>query len=298
MIERVIDISDKPARLRVKLDQLVLDRDGDESPATVPLDEIGVLVVSHPQVTFTHAVLSGIAARNGACVVCDEKHMPVGMLLPLESHHLQSERFAVQAAASLPTKKRLWQQLIRAKVTAQGRLLEQLRDNDHGLIAMASRVRSGDPDNVEGTASRRYWPFLFNDPAFRRDRDADDQNRNLNYGYAVLRAIVARAICAAGLHPSLALHHHNRYDTFRLASDLMEPFRPLVDRAVALYVQQRRPHAPFDKKAKSALLTALTGRLVIQGEERSLFDVATRTASSLAQVFLGERKDLNLPDIF
>jgi len=221
MTERMIDLGDEPARLRVHLDQLVIERGKDER-SSVPLEEVGVVVVSHPQVSFTHAVLAGIAGRNAAFVVCDDRHMPVGMVLPLQSHHLQSERFSRQAVTALPVRKRLWQQLVKAKVTAQGRVLDELRGTDHGLCALASRVRSGDPDNIEGTASRRYWPYLFADPAFRRDRDADDQNRHLNYGYAVLRAIVARAICAAGLHPSLGLHHHNRYDTFPLASDVME----------------------------------------------------------------------------
>jgi CRISPR-associated protein Cas1 len=197
----------------------------------------------------------------------------------------------------LPTRKRVWQQLVKAKVRAQGNLLRELHGDDRGLIALSKHVRSGDPDNIEGRASRRYWPALFADPSFRRNRDADDCNRHLNYGYAILRAIVARAICAAGLHPSLGLHHHNRYDTFSLASDLMEPFRPLVDRTVALHARQSDPCAPLDKEAKRALLAALTGRLVIGDEERPLFDTAARTASSLAQVYAGQRKRLLLPEI-
>jgi len=296
MTERLIDLAHDPAQLSVRLEQLVIERDEDQT-VTIPLDEIGVVVVSHPRVSFTHAVLAGIAARNGAFVVCDEKHMPVGMILPLQSHHLQSERFADQAAVSLPTRKRLWQQIVKAKVKAQGRLLKQLCGDDCGLSALAGRVRSGDPDNIESRASRRYWPALFGDPEFRRDRNADDCNRHLNYGYAVLRAIVARAICAAGLHPSLGLHHHNRYDTFALASDLMEPFRPLVDSAVARFAEETGAVAALDKKAKGALLEPLTGRLRFEGDERTLFDVAARTAWSLAQVYAGRRKGLVLPEI-
>jgi len=296
MTERLIDLADSPARLSVRLEQLVIERCEDET-VTVPLEELAVVVVSHPAVTFTHAVLAGLAGRGGAFVVCDDRHLPVGMILPLQSHHLQSERFGHQAAASQPTQKRLWQQLVKAKVKAQGHVLKELRGDDEGLIALAARVRSGDPDNVESRAARRYWPALFRDPAFRRNRDGDDYNRYLNYGYAVLRAVVARAICAAGLHPSLGLHHHNRYDTFALASDLMEPLRPLVDKAVVVHARLKCPDAPFDKKAKAAILNALTGRLLVEGEERTLFDVAARTASSLAQVYLGQRKRLVLPEI-
>jgi len=304
MTERILDLAEQPARLSVRLDQLVIER-AEESAVTVPLEELSVMVVSHPAVTFTHAVVAGIASHGGAFVVCDDKHMPVGMILPLQSHHLQAERFARQAGASLPTRKRIWQQLVKAKVTAQGNLLRELHGDDRGLIALSKQVRSGDPDNIEARASRRYearasrryWPELFRDSGFRRNRHADDSNRHLNYGYAILRAIVARAICAAGLHPSLGLHHHNRYDTFPLASDLMEPLRPLVDRAVVLYGARVDPYAPLDKEAKAALIEALTGRVAIESEERTLFDAAARTASSLVQVYAGQRKQLVLPEI-
>ena len=296
MTDRIVDLADQPARLTVRLDQLVIER-GEEKAVTVPLEELSVMVVSHPAVTFTHAVVAGIASRGGALVVCDEKHMPVGMILPLQSHHLQAERFARQAGASLPTRKRVWQQLVKAKVRAQGNLLRELHGDDRGLIALSKHVRSGDPDNIEGRASRRYWPALFPDSGFRRNRHAEDCNRHLNYGYAILRAIVARAICAAGLHPSLGLHHHNRYDTFPLASDLMEPLRPVVDRAVLLYAARVDAYAPLDKNAKTALIEALTGRVAIESEERTLFDGAARTASSLVQVYAGQRKQLVLPEI-
>ena len=297
MIERIIDLSDEPARLSVRLGLLVIHR-RDQEEVTVPMEEVGVLVVAHRQVTYTHAVLANLASAGGAFIACNEQHMPVGLMLPIAQHHLQAERCAQQATASAPTKKRVWQQLITAKVRAQGRLLDELHKNDRGLVPMAKRVRSGDPDNVEGQAARRYWPALFAPHSFRRDRDADDQNKLLNYGYAVLRAIIARALCAAGLHPSLGVHHHNRYDAFCLADDVMEPFRPIVDRAVARCVFERGPDAPLDRQAKAALLAPLMHeRFVLDGEERTLFDVAARTATSLTQVFAGQRKQLLLPDL-
>lgn len=295
MIERIIDISDEPAKLSVCLEQLVIERG--ENKTTVPLAEIAAVVVSNPQVTFSHPALSGIASKGASLIVCDEKHMPVGLLLPLQLHSTQTERIAKQANASQPKRKRLWQQIITAKVTAQGRLLKQLHGKDFGLLKMADTVKSGDPDNIEGQASRIYWQNIFADPPFIRKRDAEDQNRHLNYGYAVLRAITARAICAAGLHPSIGIHHHNRYDAFCLASDLMEPFRPLVDRAVALWIREHDPLAPLDKHAKSALLAPLIARYDLNGESRTLFDIMSRVASSLALVYMGEREKLLLPNL-
>jgi CRISPR-associated protein Cas1 len=296
MTDRLIDISEGPARLKIRNELLVIEREGCDD-YTVPLPELGVLVVSNPQVSYTQAVLSGIAAAGGAFVACDEKHTPVGMLLPLKAHFVQAERFGKQIEASLPTCKRLWQQLIEAKILAQGRLLKEFRGADEGLALMAEKVRSGDPDNIEGLASRRYWPALFNDRKFRRNRDAPDQNRHLNYGYAILRAIISRGICAAGLHPSIGLHHHNRYDAFRLASDLMEPFRPIVDKAVVKWIESHDPLATIDSQTKAALLAPLTGRFEIEGESRTLFDIASRTAASLAGVFMGKEKSLSLPEI-
>ena len=282
MTDRILDISDRPARLTASGGLLVIDfgkpwgassrgeagtaasgqkphhpptpssaeegarlardpesglRARDTQTQTIPFADIAVLVTSHPQICFTQAVLAGLAAAGGMLIVSNEKHLPAAMLLPLSTHSTQTERFARQAAVSLPTRKRAWQQIVQAKLRAQARLLEETTGGDAGLRLMAGKVRSGDPDNLEAQAARIYWQALFGKGAlgepFRRDPEGEGINVHLNYGYAVLRAIVARALCAAGLHPSLGVHHHNRYDTFCLADDLMEPFRPLVDRVVA-----------------------------------------------------------------
>ena len=296
MPNRLLDLTDDPLKLSVRTDLLCLHRDGIEL-ATVPLNEIAAVVLAQPRISLSHAVLSGLASAGAALVVTNEKHLPVGMLLPLEGHFIQAERFAKQAAAPLPTNKRLWQQLIRAKVLAQSAVLTELHGNDEGINHLAARVKSGDPDNIEAQAARKYWPVLFDDPSFRRDRERPDQNRHLNYGYAVLRAIVARAICAAGLHPSIGLHHHNRYNAFCLADDLMEPLRPLVDRLVALWVRENDPEDPFNRAAKVHLITGLTGRVWLDNAWRTLFDVVGLTASSLAQVYEGSRRALVLPDL-
>lgn len=294
--DRIIDISSDPARLHVKNDQLMIEREN-QPTATVPLAEIASLVVSNPRVSYTHSVLAGLAKCGAALVVCDEKFLPVGMLLPLVGHFTQSERFAAQAAAPEPVCKQLWKQIVSAKVRAQGETLKRLRGDDQRLIEMSKRVKSGDPENIEAIASRKYWPAIFNDPDFRRDRDAEDQNRFLNYGYAVLRAIVARAICGSGLHPSLGVHHHNRYDAFCLADDLMEPFRPLVDIAAVKLIDNRGKDAPMDKETKAAIIGALTGRVILDGAERTLFDAATRMTSSLAAVFEGKKTRLTIPEM-
>ena len=296
MTDRIIDISIDPARLHVRHEQLVIEV-AEKPEATVPLTEIAALVVSNPRVSYSHTSLSGLMKAGGVVVVCDEKHLPVGMMLPLSAHFVQAERFEAQATASAPVKKRLWQQIVTAKVSNQGRLLSELRGNDKGLQEMAKRVKSGDVDNIEAQASRRYWPALFADEKFRRDREGEDQNRMLNYGYAVLRAIVARAVCGAGLHPSLGVHHHNRYDAFCLADDLMEPFRPLVDRAVVKLVDARGKECPMDKECKAGLIGPLTERVEVEGESRTIFDAAARAASSLAQVFMGKGEKLIIPDV-
>ena len=275
--ERIIDISDAPASLSVRYDQLNIGREAGD--VIVPLSDLAVLVVSHPQVSYTHAVIAGICEFGGAFVLCNEKRLPTGMLLPIEGHFVQAERFAAQAQVSLPVKKQLWKQVVRAKVYEQGKLLKAIHGKDHGLFDLCLKVRSGDSGFVESMAARRYWPALFGKD-FRRNPAFEDQNRLLNYGYAVLRAVVARALCAAGLHPSLGIHHHNRYDAFCLADDIMEPYRPIVDGIVVQLLDIYGPDAPLDKETKASIIKALTERVyLVDGEDWTLFDQMARTAS-------------------
>lgn len=293
MIERIIDLSDEGAELSVRHAQLVITRKDGE--ITVPLAEIAALMVAHPAVRYTHAVLTGVCANGGAFVLCNERRLPIGMLLPLESHYLQAERFAAQAAAPLPLKKRLWKQIVQAKIAAQAEALREIKGDDFGLSLLAKAVLAGDTSNLEAQASRRYWPALLGKD-FIRDPDGEGANSLLNYGYAVLRAMVARAICAAGLHPSLGLHHHNRYDPFCLADDLMEPFRPVVDDAVYTLATYGPAVPALGKETKRIIIRALTGkRFELEGESRTLFGVLERAAVSLAAVFAGERGKLLLP---
>lgn len=294
MINHVIDLTTRPARLSVRNRQLLIE--GAKGEITMcPLAEIAVLVTAHPQITVTQAVLAGLSEAGGVCVVCDAKSRPVATMLPLVNHHLQTERLRAQASASLPTKKRLWQQVVRNKIASQAQVLRELHSQDFGLSRLAAQVKSGDRSNVEAVASRRYWRHLFG-TAFRRNPDADDHNRFLNYGYAILRAVVSRAITAVGLHPSLGLHHHNRYNPFCLADDLMEPFRPRIDRRVVQIVGTWSPQSELTPEIKLQLLAFLEERYFFEGQSRTVFDVSTRIASSLADVFLRKQKVMALPD--
>jgi CRISPR-associated protein Cas1 len=299
MIDRIVEISN-PARLSIRDAQLVIERPKEEQltlPFTTPVSEIAVLLLAHPQISLSQAVLSRIAEAGGSVVTINGNFLPASMLLPVQSHFIQTERFAKQMEMTLPTRKRLWQQIVRAKIKAQGELLRELHGNDHGLIAMAARVRTGDQGNLEAQAARKYWGLVFGDSKFRRGSDKADQNRHLDYGYTVLRAAVARALCAAGLHPSIGLQHKNRYDAFCLAADVMEPFRPLVDRRVSQWIAKEGAEEPFDSRTKSWMIGATTSRYILDREERSLFDIVLRTANSLAKSIAGETRDPEIPSL-
>lgn len=294
LTDRIIDISENGADLSVRHSQLVIVSNGSET--IVPLVEIAVLVISHPAVRMSHAVLSGLCSSGGICVFCTEKQLPAGMLLPVEGNSVQAERFVKQAQAPLPTRKRIWKHVAKAKIMSQGKLLMRLKGEDKGLSFIANQVRAGDSSNLEAQASRRYWPALFGN-SFRRNPFAADQNKLLNYGYAVLRAATARAICSSGLHPSIGLHHHNKYDTFCLADDLMEPFRPIVDEAVYCIVEDKGHEVALDKESKKVIIKSIIEkRFNAQGESRSLFDVLTKITASLAGIYSGKRSNIFLPE--
>ncbi|HET9178062.1 MAG TPA: type II CRISPR-associated endonuclease Cas1 [Terriglobia bacterium] len=322
MNDRILDFSERPARLNVRNGLLVIDvgersalpREGEALPyetdgrdpesglrarvaqeQTIPLADIAVLIAAHPQISFSHAVLSGLAEAGGMFIACNQKRMPCAMLLPLENHSTQTERFHAQANLPLPNRKRLWQQIVKAKILAQARLLKEQTEQDWGLEMLAASVRSGDPQNIEARAARIYWKNLFGEDDFRRNPDGEGLNPLLNYGYAILRAVTARALCAAGLHPSLGIHHHNRYDAFCLADDVMEPFRPIVDRAVAALREQRDGDPELDRETKRALLESLLARFTADGESRTLFDWVSRTAQSLAAAIESGDKKLEIP---
>lgn len=299
MTDRIIDLTTQPARLSVRHRQLVIET-GEQPAVTIPLGELAALVLSCPQIILTQPVLAGLAEAGGVCVVCDGKSRPISIMVPLVQHHVQTERLTAQARATPHVKKKLWRQIVRNKIESQAQVLRQLHGDEKGLPALVRLVRLGDSTNVEAVASKRYWRHIFGDPSFRRDVQRQDQNRFLNYGYAILRAVTARALIATGLHPSLGIHHHNRYNPFCLADDLMEPFRPRVDLHVARMLSEISPEAPLSPQVKARLLGFLEERYVIAGKRLSLFDTLARAASSLADALADtqakSRTPLVLPD--
>jgi CRISPR-associated protein Cas1 len=292
MIKRTIEISREPARLTVRMEQLLLERDG-QTIASIPCEDIGVVLVDQPGTTYSHAALTGLAHSDAILVVCGRDHLPAAVLLPLADHSQVVWRVAEQVAVSKPLRKQLWKQLVRAKVRAQAL---NLPGECHGrvkLLELAKRVRSGDPENIEAQAARVYWQHWLLGVPFRRDVDARGVNSLLNYGYAVIRAAVARALVAAGLLPALGLFHSNRSNAFCLADDLMEPLRPLVDRRVREL--QRQGHEELEPQAKAGLLTLLADPVRMGHERGPLMVNLHRMVASLVKCYQGEADRLEIP---
>ncbi|MEJ7592096.1 MAG: type II CRISPR-associated endonuclease Cas1 [Planctomycetaceae bacterium] len=296
MRNRILEISQRPARLRVEHRQLVIQPE-EGALHTVPLEDIAVLIVAHPRVSYTQAVLSDLVSNGGAFVTCDSSRMPNGMLLPLDTHSTQTARFQEQFELPLPRRKRLWRQVVQSKIAMQAMLLVEQTGCDHGLTPLIGLVRSGDPANVEARAARKYWTALFGND-FRRDRGAEGVNAMLNYGYAILRAATARAVCASGLHPSVGLHHHNKYNSFCLADDIMEPFRPCVDRAVYRLSKGGACVPEMTSATRGEILQSLMCWVGVNDTERTLFDALTLAAQSLQRATTDSAVDLVFPEEF
>ena len=249
MIKRTLYFGN-PAYLSLKSKQLVIrkpeKKDGDmpigeEVVKTIPVEDIGLIVIDHQQITITQGLLGALLDNNCAVVTCDVKRMPTGLFMPLSGNTIQSERFRIQIDASLPLKKQLWQHTIEAKINNQAAVLYYTTGHEHkNMLIWADSVRSGDVDNMEARAAAYYWKNIFpGDPFFLREYDAGGVNAMLNYGYALLRAIVARALVGCGLLPTLGIHHHNRYNAYCLADDIMEPYRPYVDKMVFDHLDEK-----------------------------------------------------------
>jgi len=255
MLKRTIEISSDATHLSMQLGQLTLKRKGC-SVGSVPCEDLGTLVVDHAQTTYTHAVLRDIAANGGSVIICGHDHLPVGVMVPLATHNQVVQRISEQIQATLPRKKRIWQQLIQAKILASSRVLEPA-PVARQLKALATQVRSGDPANVEARAAKLFWRnWLPESCGFRRDQDGDEFNGLLNYGYAIIRAMLARAIISAGYSTAIGIHHHHRANSFCLADDLIEPLRPLVDGLVRDL--QEQGHTEVNRETKEALLGLMT----------------------------------------
>lgn len=286
--EIVLDFASDPARLSLSIGRLKIQREN-QPDLTVPLRDTAIVIIANERLSCTGAALAAIMQHGGAMVICDSTQTPVGTMLPLQANTLQTQRMIAQASSSTPLRKRLWQSVVRAKILAQAHTLQLATDDDAGLTVLANTVKSGDPTNIESTAAQRYWPRIFGDPMFRRRRDAPDQNRLLNYGYAIVRAGMGRAIVAAGLHPSLGIHHRSRSNPWVLADDLMEPYRSLVDDETAEIVRSFGSDVAIDGPIKSRLIGVLHARIghtkSSRTENRTTLDWMARTAASVAQVF-------------
>lgn len=290
-MERVVDIETDGLFLAVHRGFLTVKADGEEK-GRIPLDDIGAVIVHAHGTTWSTSVFTRLSDRGVPVVICGTNHAPAAMVWPMEGHHLQGARMRAQLAASRPLAKQLWKEIVRAKIRMQGEILSRSGVEAGAFDLLARKVRSGDPDNIEAQAARRYWKALFG-PAFSRDQDAGGINGLLNYGYTVLRAVVSRAICAAGLHPTLGIFHANRANAFALADDLMEPYRSLVDQMVLALVRGGQTEVtPETKTALTGIATLdLPGPLGVS----PLSVQVQRLVFSLATSFETGRAQLDLP---
>lgn len=290
-----------PAYLSVKNSQLVIKLTEQETQQevvrTVPIEDIGVVVLEDRQITITNVAMDALLQNNCAVITCDEKHIPAGMLLPLEGNTIQSERFANQIDASLPLKKQLWQQTIQVKIRNQASVLKRLSGVEVGcMLAWANDVKSGDSDNLEGRAAAYYWKNIFPSlPGFTRDREGEVPNNILNYGYAIVRAVIARALVASGLLPTLGIHHHNRYNAYCLADDIMEPYRPYVDEMVINIMRGDIDYGELTPELKKQLLNLPVTEVVIGGQRSPLMVAASQTTASLCKCYSGELRKIVYP---
>jgi CRISPR-associated protein Cas1 len=291
MVGRVVEIATDGRYLAVERGFLTIKEDGDEV-GRVPLDDLTALIANAHGLSYSNNLLVTLATRGVPVVLCAANHRPTALVWPVDGHHAQAGRMSDQAKASAPLKKRLWQQIVQAKILAQGATLASVGAEAGGFRLLARKVRAGDPQNVEAEAARRYWPLLFG-AGFRRDTDAGGLNALLNYGYAVVRAAVARAVMAAGLHPSLGLMHSNRGNALVLVDDLMEPFRPLVDREV--HRLNALGTIGVTSEAKSALARIMVMDLPADEGLSPLMTCLERLANSLAKAYAGETDRLVLP---
>jgi len=289
----VVEVSQTRATLRVKNGCLNVGSDG-VALGSVPLGEVSAVLLSSPHSMCSVTAIASLAGQGTPVIFCDPTMKPAGMVLPFCGHHEIGQRILAQARAPLPLRKRLWKQLIQSKIIGQATILEDATGDDAGLRLLARRVRSGDVSNVEARAARRYWSRLLG-RAFRRRRGEGLVNQMLDYGYTVLRASIARSICVSGLHPSIGIHHHNRSNAFALADDVIEPYRPALDRQVLACLGQFKGVDQLTPALKKELASVLRKTVPMDGCDRSLEDAAKRSSASLAGAFLGATEKLSLP---
>ena len=293
MIKRVLCF-ENPARLSLKLEQIVIELQ--DVTRTVPIEDVGVVILDHKQITITHALIDALLANNCAIVTSNDKHLPVGLMLPLDGHNLQSERFRAQIDASEPLKKQMWQQTVVAKILGQAHVLGAQHIEHTNMLKWARDVRSGDTDNMEARAAAFYWRNMFEKDAFIRDPQGLPPNNLLNYGYSIVRAMMARALVGAGLLPTLGIHHHSRYDANCLADDIMEPYRPFVDMKVLDMWEKGGVTSDISSEQKRELLGITTMDVNISGHRSPMMLAIQTTAQSVQKCYSGEARKIIYPD--
>lgn len=294
MIGRIVEVADDRRHLFLSRGFLVVqDTEGDRKElGQIPLDDIAAVIANAHGLSYTNNLLVALAERCAPFVLCAANHNAVGMILTIDGNYQQAKRFDAQLAASQPLKKRLWAEIVKCKLQQQAAALEATGAPAITLSALVRKVRSGDPDNFEAQGARRYWSQLFGND-FRRDQQAGGLNAMLNYGYTVLRAATARAVVASGLHPTLGLHHSNESNAMRLVDDLMEPFRPMIDLKIWQLHKQGENHVT--PESKRALVRTLYDDMQTSVGATPVMVCTQKLATSLAQIFIGEKDKLDLP---
>jgi CRISP-associated protein Cas1 len=301
MIKRTLHFGN-PAYLNLKNGQLMIDLPhlqvlGEkDSKKSVPIEDVGIVVLDHPQITITHGCIGALLENNAAIIICNHTHHPTGMMLPMEGNNTQSERFRYQVDASQPLKKQLWQQTIQAKIQNQAAVLAERGIEYENMLYWARSVRSGDPDNYEGRAAAYYWRYVFPPKVeFFRGREGDPPNNLLNYGYAILRAIVARALVCSGLLPTLGIHHRNKYNAYCLADDIMEPYRPYVDQIVLKIIDNGENFLELGSAIKSQLLGIASVDVTFEKSRSPLMVGVQNTTASLARCYELKARRIQYP---
>lgn len=296
MIKRTLFFG-SPAYLSTKNEQLLVQypQEVGKLPKTVPIEDVGVVMLEDPQITITNKLLEKLVQNNVAVIHCDSRHMPIGLIMPLVGHSEQQKRFQFQLNASLPLQKNLWQQTVQQKIANQGRLMEQMGLSAEKMFYWSRNVKSGDGGNHEARAAAYYWERVLPDPEFTRDRGGKPPNNLLNYGYAILRAITARALVASGLLPVMGIHHHNKYNPFCLADDIMEPYRPFVDALVFEMMDSAANIGELTTPIKVQLLQIPILDVTIDEKQSPLMVAMSRTTNSLVTCFEGATRKLLYP---
>ncbi|QMU63864.1 MAG: type II CRISPR-associated endonuclease Cas1 [Flavobacteriaceae bacterium] len=295
MIKRTLFFGN-PTYLSTKNQQLVICYPGEEKPVkTIPIEDIGIVVIEHPQINITNGLLSKLIKNKAAVISCDEFHLPVSLQQPLVGHSEQTERMKYQLNASLPLKKNLWQQTISAKILNQANFLVKKHIPARKLFKWVTEVKSGDIENHESRAAVYYWKHIFGIDGFIRYAQGEPPNNLLNYGYAILRAITARALTGSGMLPAIGIFHRNKYNAFCLADDIMEPYRIYVDVLVDNILQSGNPYHELDTSLKTQLLKLPVTDVVIDGKKSLLMVAMSRTTNSLYDCFTGVSRKLLYP---